>query len=226
MVFGLRRLGGKPSNRQRAEWLHWACRVVMRCAGIRLELSGAPPVQGLIVSNHLSYLDILLYAAAMPCVFVSKVEVRSWPLFGLAARCGGTVFIDRSSRASAAVAAEQIHSLLAEGIPVLVFPEGTSTDGSVVLRFHSTLFGPVVAHGLPITTAAVRYLKGEGYEEKDLCYYGDIHFGPHLFETMGRKDLAGRIDFSPEAHVYQHRRAAADATWQEIVHLRQTHIAL
>jgi 1-acyl-sn-glycerol-3-phosphate acyltransferase len=199
--------------------------VVLSCSGIRLKLNGVPPLQGLIVSNHLSYLDILLYGAAMPCVFVSKIEVRKWPLFGLAASCGGTVFIDRSSRASAATAADQIHSLLAEGIPVLVFPEGTSTDGSVVLRFHPTLFEPVVVHGLPVTTAAVRYLKGADYEEKDLCYYGDIHFAPHLLETMGRKGLAGRIDFSPEAHVYAHRRAAADATWQEIVHLRQAPMA-
>jgi 1-acyl-sn-glycerol-3-phosphate acyltransferase len=183
--------------------------------------NGSTPQHGLVVSNHLSYLDIVLYAAAMPCVFVAKVEVRSWPLVGLAAICGGTIFLDRSSKASAAKAAERMHMLLAEGIPVLLFPEGTSTDGSTVLKFHSTLFEPAVVCGVPISAGAIRYLEGRDYQERDLCYYGDIHFAPHLLETMGRKGMIGRIDFSSQPRVYLHRRVAADETRQEIIALRE-----
>lgn len=175
----------------------------------------------MVVSNHLSYLDIVLYSAAMPCVIVSKIEVRSWPLIGLAASCGGTIFIDRSSKASAAATAERMQAVLAEGIPVLLFPEGTSTDGSEVLKFHSTLFEPAVVNSVPITASAIRYLSGKGYSERDLCYYGDIHFAPHLLQTMGHDSLGGRIDFSSQTRTYPHRRVAADETRQEIVALRE-----
>lgn len=180
-----------------------------------------PPQQGLLVSNHLSYLDIVVYAASAPCIFVSKVEVRSWPLIGLAASCAGTIFLDRSSKASAAATAEHMYAVLAEGVPVLLFPEGTSTDGSAVLKFHSTLFEPAIAHGVPVSTGAIRYLDGADYVERDLCYYGDIHFAPHLLETMGRDGVTARLDYSSQSHVYTHRRAAADEARKEIVALRE-----
>jgi 1-acyl-sn-glycerol-3-phosphate acyltransferase len=220
-VFGIRRLRGRLSSPKKAEWLHWACKFVLRNASIRLQQSGIPPHHGLIVSNHLSYLDILLYGAAMPCVFVSKVEVRSWPLFGLAASCAGTIFIDRSSRASAAAASERMQKLLAEGIPVLLFPEGTSSDGSSVLKFHSSLFEPAVIYGVPVSVSAIRYLGTADYQEKDLCYYGDIHFAPHLLETMGRKSLTACINFSPGQQVYSDRRIAANQTREAVIAIRE-----
>lgn len=216
----MRSLRGGLSTRQRAEWLHWTCKLILRFLGIELVQSGVPPQHGLLVSNHLSYLDILIYAASAPCVFVSKVEVRSWPLIGLAASCCGTVFIDRSSKASAAAAAEQMKSLLAEGVPVLLFPEGTSTDGSAVLKFHSTLFEPAVAHQIPVSAAAIRYLDGSDYQERDLCYYDDIHFAPHILQTMGRDGLTARLDYAPQPHIYAQRRMAADEARNEIVALR------
>jgi lyso-ornithine lipid O-acyltransferase len=157
----------------------------------------------------------------MPCVFVSKIEVRSWPLFGLAASYAGTIFIDRSSRASAAAAAERMQVLLAEGIPVLLFPEGTSTDGASVLKFHSTLFEPAIAHRVPISVSAIRYLSTAEYQERDLCYYGDIHFAPHMLETMGRKNLTARIDFSSQQQIYVDRRVAAEETRQAVIALRE-----
>lgn len=221
VVFGVRRLRGRLSTRQRAEWLHWTCKFVLKTLGVGLVQRGIPPQCGLLVSNHLSYLDIVVFAASAPCVFVSKVEVRSWPLIGLAASCSGTIFIDRSSKASAAATAERMNAILAEGIPVLLFPEGTSTDGSSVLKFHSTLFESVVAHGIPVTAGAIRYLDGPDYQERDLCYYGDIHFAPHLLEMMGRKGVAARLDYSPEPHIYPHRRIAAEETRKEVVALRE-----
>src|SRR5271155_4103497 len=121
---------GNLSYADRARWLHRSCKLVLRRLGFGLRVLGETPKAGLIASNHLSYLDILFYGATVPCVFVAKFEVRSWPLLGLLAALGGTFFIDRRSTASAAEAAERIETLLASGIMVLVFPEGTSSDGA------------------------------------------------------------------------------------------------
>src|SRR5205814_849154 len=76
-----------------------ACRIV-RALEIRTTVQGRPPTQGLVVANHLSYLDIAIISSVMPCFFVSKAEITRWPYFGRAARTGGTIFLDRKSRAS------------------------------------------------------------------------------------------------------------------------------
>ena len=76
--------------------------------GIEYQVEGQPPTRGLVVANHLSYLDILVLSAAMPCFFVAKIEIGGWPFFGKAARIGGTIFVDRSSLASAQSVAEQM----------------------------------------------------------------------------------------------------------------------
>ena len=83
-------------------------------------MEGQPPTCGLVVSNHLSYLDMVIISAAMPCFFVAKMEIGGWPFFGKAARTGGTIFIDRSSLASAMSVAEQISERLSLPIPVPV----------------------------------------------------------------------------------------------------------
>ena len=154
---GSRGSGVRSAWSQRAQWLHGAACRVLKALGIRCIVRGQPPSQGLVVSNHLSYLDIVIISSVMPCFFVSKSEIQRWPYFGEAARSGGTIFIDRKSRASTAEVAGQIGERLKLPIPVLLFPEGTSSDGAQVLRFHSSLFEPAIAAGASITAAAVRY---------------------------------------------------------------------
>jgi 1-acyl-sn-glycerol-3-phosphate acyltransferase len=107
MRLALIRVGGPVTPLRRALWLQSACRGVLRSVGVRWQVNGTPSAHGLVVSNHLSYLDIAVYSAAMPCVFVSKAEVQRWPYFGLAARASGTVFIDRASRAAAGAVARR-----------------------------------------------------------------------------------------------------------------------
>ena len=186
---------------------------------VAVDSRGQRPAEGLIVSNHLSFLDIAVYAAVMPCVFVAKREVRNWPAFGFFARCGGTVFIDRSSRNGAEEAARQIMNVLRTGVPVLLFPEGTSTDGSVVLRFHPSLLEPAIQLGAPITPAAIGY-QVPGAAERDLCYYGDIHFVPSLLETLGRREINTRVEFYPQRDVYAERKAAAAELREKVIALR------
>ena len=217
---GWNRLRGPLNHEQRAMWLQSSCRGVLSSLGIRYRVHGALPTRGLVVSNHLSYLDILIYSAAMPCAFVSKTEINSWPYFGLAARAGGTLFIDRSSRASAAAVAAEMAKRLQLPIPVLLFPEGTSTDGSRVLPFFSSLFQPAVAGGFPVTTAAVRYVIRGGVPESELCWFGEAPFLPHLWKALGTRGFSAELTFG-EPRIFGDRRTAALTTHEEIAVMRE-----
>jgi 1-acyl-sn-glycerol-3-phosphate acyltransferase len=204
---------------RRALWLQRACRQVTRSMGIRFHVEGTAPKDGLLVSNHLSYLDILIYSAAAPCVFVSKAEVNDWPYFGFAARQGGTIFIDRTRRASAQTVVQEMARRLACPVPILVFPEGTSSDGAQVMRFHSSLFEPAAASGAAVTAAAVRYESAGGAPESDLCWYGDEGFLSHLWRTLGGPGFTAQVRFG-QPRVYTNRREAAQKSREEVAALR------
>ncbi len=213
---------------RRALWLQSCCRSVLASLGIRFHVQGAPPVVGLLVSNHLSYLDILIYGAALPCVFVSKAEVARWPFFGFTASQSGTIFIDRTSRASTQAVAQEIARRIAgplsSSIPILVFPEGTSTDGSEVHRFHSGLFEPAAASGAPVTAAAVRYVLEGGVPERELCWYGDEGFLPHLWKALAVPGFMAEVRFS-QPRIYADRRVAARETHAEVAAMRETGVS-
>jgi 1-acyl-sn-glycerol-3-phosphate acyltransferase len=188
--------------------------------GMRLECRGMRPAQGLICSNHLSYLDILVYAAAMPCVFVSKREVRSWPAFGALARNGGTIFVDRQSRTSSENVSRQIGGALEEDVAVLLFPEGTSTDGSTVQRFHPTLLEAAVQLQAEMTPAAIGY-RVQGEEERAMCWFGDAPFLPHLLRTLGKAGVVAEVEFYPERRAYADRKSAALDLHDKVVAMRK-----
>ena len=173
-----------------------------------------------MVANHLSYLDIIIISAVMPCFFVAKMEIDGWPFFGKAARTGGTIFLDRSSLASANSVAEVMTERLQLPVPVLLFPEGTSTDGAQVLRFHSRLIDPATTVGAPITTAAIRYVIDGGVEERELCWYDDESFISHLWKVLGVEGFSAQLKFG-EPQIYPHRRVAADLTHAEITAWRE-----
>jgi len=219
------RMTGRNTLRDRALWLHESALFVMKHMGFRLTVIGEPPPHGLIVANHLSYLDILTFGAASPCFLVSKVQIGSWPLFGRLARAGGTIFVDRSSRRSAESVTDQIAERLQGTVPVLFFPEGTSTDGSRLLRFHSRFYTPAIAAGMPVTAAAVRYMLEDGTPEREACWFGDAPFLPHLWKVLGGPNLSAEIRFG-EARIYAERRSAANETFAEIEEFREQPVAV
>jgi 1-acyl-sn-glycerol-3-phosphate acyltransferase len=218
------RWSGRDSLENRAHWQHEAALRVLDIFGIRLRVTGNLPRGGLMVANHLSYLDIVTFSAALPAFLVSKVEIGGWPFFGTLARAGGALFVDRSSRASAEATTRLIADRLRGPVPVLFFPEGTSTDGSRVLRFHSRFFIPAVNAGLPVTAAAVRYIPEDGSAESKLCWFGDTEFLPHLLKNLGGPNFSAEIQFG-EARVYENRRVAAQQTYAEVVAMRGSDLA-
>jgi 1-acyl-sn-glycerol-3-phosphate acyltransferase len=150
------------------------------------------------------------------------MEIGGWPFFGKAARSGGTIFVDQSSLASAqSVAAQMTERLqLPIPVPVLLFPEGTSTDGSEVIRFHSRLIDPATSLRVPITTAAIRYEVEDGTPERELCWFGDETFVNHLWKVLGVGGFKADVRFG-EPRVYTDRRRAADETRAEITAMRE-----
>ncbi len=184
---------------------------------------GQPPARGLIVANHLSYLDIVILSGITPCFFVAKAEVNRWPFFGWAARAGGALFLDRASLASANRVAAQMSARLELPVPALLFPEGTSTDGSNVLRFHSRLIQPATQISAPIAAVAIRYKIKNGSApetpERELCWYGDAGFLTHLWKVLGMRRCEAVVQFG-EPRVYADCRAAAQQTRAEIVAMR------
>ena len=217
--FWLMRFRGSCTLEQRARWVQQTCTHVLRSMDIGCKVDGQIPTRGLVVANHLSYIDIVLLSAAMPCFFVAKAEIDAWPYFGKAARIGGTMFIRRSSLASAEKVAATIGERLKVQIPVVFFPEGTSTDGNL-LPFHSRLFEPAIQSGSPVTAASIRYVISDGTPERELCWFGDASFGPHLWKTLRSPGFHAELRFG-QPHVYPHRRAAADKTFAEIASMRR-----
>ncbi|MGA7341002.1 MAG: lysophospholipid acyltransferase family protein [Terracidiphilus sp.] len=213
------RLRGPLSLEQSALWLQSSARAILAGLDIRFTVEGRPPARGLVVSNHLSYLDILILSAAMPCSFVSKIEVRRWPYFGKAARAGATIFLDRTSHASTEASAQEIARRLAFPVPILLFPEGTSTDGSRLLRFHARLFQPATQARAPITAAALRYVLENGVDERQLCWFGNAPFLPHLFKVLGVAGFTADIHFGPP-QIYTDPRIAAAETHAEVSAMR------
>jgi len=218
-ALGLMRLRGPLTLERRARWAQWGARKILLALGIEYRVEGQPPASGVVVANHLSYLDILILSAAMPCFFVAKAEIDSWPVFGKIARCSGTMFINRASLASAQKVSAMIAERLSLNVPVLFFPEGTSTDGSSLLRFHSRLFEPAIRAEAPITTATVTYILHDGTPERELCWFGDDAFLPHLWKALGVIGFSAEVCFG-DPQVYPHRRIAADQTHAEISAVR------
>jgi 1-acyl-sn-glycerol-3-phosphate acyltransferase len=215
VTYWMRRLCGPMTLVERAHWLQSAAQRVLRSVGIVSTVVGEAPGSGVVVANHLSYLDIVILSSAMPCFFVAKAEIARWPFFGKAARAGGTLFINRGSLMSAERVASAISERLDLPVPVLFFPEGTSTDGTEVLRFHSRLFEPAVRAAVPVTTATLRYVIEDGSDERELCWYGDDPFLPHLWKALGTAGFMAEVQFG-EPRVYPHRRVAANETHAEI----------
>jgi len=193
--------------------------------GIEWRVEGNRPNHGLIVANHLSYLDVVILSAATPCFFVAKAEIDGWPFFGKAARSGGTIFHDRGSRSSAAIVVREISRRLPLPVPILFFPEGTTTDGSRMLRFRSRLFDPATQVAAPITAASIRYVLSDGTPESELCWYGDATFLPHLWKVLGCAGFHTEVRFG-EPRIYPDRRTAADATQREVEAMRNSAPAL
>lgn len=207
------------SDLDRALWMHEWCGKAMGRLGIKLHVVGQAPDAGLIVSNHLSYIDIFAFGTAMPCVFVSKSEVKDWPVFGTLTTMAGTVYIDRKRRSDTWNANESIRRVLDQGLRVVIFAEGTSSDGTSVLPFYPSLFEPAVEGEVPITAAHIGYTLADGNVGQDIAYWGDMTFFPHLLKLLSKRGLSATVTFNGQPRKFADRKIAAAEMHEEVLKL-------
>lgn len=182
------------------------CRALCWTAGLRLRVTGTPRNSGptLFVVNHCSYLDIPVIARDADATFVAKAEVARWPLFGQAARLTRTLFIQRIG-GEAKTQGRLLLDRLAQGENLLLFAEGTSTDGTGVAPFKSSLFAIVEQVGgstelqvQPVSITYARTLAGEpltGPWRELYCWFGDATMFPHLWRMLGLKGAEVEVHF-------------------------------
>jgi 1-acyl-sn-glycerol-3-phosphate acyltransferase len=189
-------LASKDKRRlARAAWLSRSSRRHLKIFGYSATVSGEIPQNGLLISNHLSYLDILAISATTPAVFVSKADVRRWPLFGWFAAIAGTVFVERERRTHVGAVNREIETALAAGALVVIFPEGTSSNGQTVLPFHTSLLEPAARGGHEIAVGWIHYELDDGDAGNEVCYWGDHSFFPHLVNLMGKRRIRATLRF-------------------------------
>ena len=213
------KLRGRAQPMQRAEWLHRACGRALRRLNITVEASGDIPANGLIVANHLSYLDILALSALAPFVFIAKKEVRSWPIFGWISAKAGTLFVDRERKLDTGKVNESVGEALLAGLRVVLFPEGTSSDGSGVLPFRPSLFEPALVAGAMVTPAYISYTVSNGSVANDVCFWGEMTFLPHLLRLFSIRSVTAYIRFGPMLRDLQDRKQAAEVTRMEVLRM-------
>lgn len=172
-------------------WLKW-CRNVI---GMEVSVTGRPLVTGpaLFVSNHISYLDVIALGSVVDGSFVSRADIRGWPIFGFLATLQRTIFIERNPR-YARQQMDELMARLASGDRLMLFPEGTSSDGNTILPFKSSLFGAaeLKAHGqpIPVQPISIAYTRLDGLPLGRLmrptyAWYGDMDFAPHFWRLLG-----------------------------------------
>jgi 1-acyl-sn-glycerol-3-phosphate acyltransferase len=213
----------QPATRDRLI-MSWARRM-LRVLGVQARVGTAPslPRGALLVCNHVSWLDIYLIYAAQRVHFVSKAEVRAWPVAGWLAHKTGTLFLERGRRADTARVNAEMRTLLASGAWVAVFPEGTTSDGRDLKRFLPSLLQPAVELNCPIVPAALRYRSLEGQYSAEPAYIDQMSIWQSLKQIVSEPGLIAELHFGVPILPNAHRRelaAQAEAATARLLGLR------
>lgn len=221
LVFPL--LGPAQRDRRIMAW----SRGLLRVLGIRPHLDAAPhsPGGALLVCNHVSWLDIYLIYAARRVHFVSKAEVRNWPVAGWLARKTGTLFIERGRRADTARINVEMRALIQTGAWVAVFPEGTTSDGRALRRFMPSLLQPAVELNCPVVPAGLRYRTLDGEYSAAPAYIDNLSMWQSLKKIISEPGLVAELHFGDPILPNGHRRelaAQAEAATARLLGLRAT----
>jgi 1-acyl-sn-glycerol-3-phosphate acyltransferase len=149
-----------------------------------------------IAANHVSWLDIFAISRRAPTRFIAKSEIRDWPLAGWIAERAGTIFIRRERRRDTGRISERVHAALAEGDCVGLFPEGATTEGDEMLKFHSSLFEPAVANAAHVHPCAIRYERADG-PCREVAYVGELSFMQSFGLVMRQRGVVVARSRSP-----------------------------
>jgi 1-acyl-sn-glycerol-3-phosphate acyltransferase len=201
----------------------WSVRM-LALLNVRLEVRGAPPERGpvLLVANHISWLDILVMHAARYCRFVSKADIKRWPLIGALATGGGTIYIERESRRDALRVVHAMAAGLQQGEVVAVFPEGTTGDGIDLLPFHANLIQAAIAARAPVQQVALSFLDARtGARSDSPSYVGDETLLGSVWRTVSGPPLVAVVHYGePQPALGRARREWAAQLRSAVAGLR------
>ena len=207
---------------ERGRWRQMWCRIILHAMRLTLDVHGEFPTSGLLPCNHLSYLDALVLGSLTPAVFVSKAEVRRWPMVGSMCARGGTLFMNRESPRDAVRTNQAATQALLDGVPVVIFPEGTTTNGRIPLPFHPALFQPAVTAHAPVWPLALSYSFQDGRDASaQVAYFGDVRFIPHFMRFMRMRGLHASVRVAAEPASAPSRTSAAQSSWTATAHMLQ-----
>jgi 1-acyl-sn-glycerol-3-phosphate acyltransferase len=185
-------------------WMKRLCQIL----GLKVSTSGTPkPYFGtLIVANHISWLDIIALASIRHATFMSKSEVKSWPVFGLLARASGTLFIERHNKTALVQAVDAIAELLEQGQTVVIFPEGTTSEGTDVGPFYSGLFNAALKTRCLVQPVAISYTRDQ--QRDDIAPYTlNDNFVIHLLRIMQQDSTHIHVDFLAKIRPHSYTRS-------------------
>jgi 1-acyl-sn-glycerol-3-phosphate acyltransferase len=196
----------------------WSARLLGICrVRVEREEGAAPLAHALIVSNHISWLDIFVINSVHPCRFVAKAEIRAWPVLGWLVAQAGTVFIARGKRRDLRHTFKGLVDALGQGQRVAFFPEGTTASQGCLLPFHANLFEAAIDAGAAVQPYALAYLGGEGGWHPAVDFTGDISFADSVLAILGGPPMTVRLRcLAPIGAAGAHRRELARAAQQAI----------
>ena len=230
-----RRFPGWGAAEREAAIALWS-RQVLCILGVHLQVLGEPPPGGplLVVSNHLSWLDIIALNASKPCRFVSKADVKHWPVVGQLVAASGTLFIEREKRRDALRVVHHMAECLQAGDTLAVFPEGTTGEGQGVLPFHANLLQAAVATHTPVQPVGLAYLRGAGQallgeapRHDAPTYIGDTTLVASIWRTACARDVQATVHWGePDRAQGRDRRAWSEALRAEVARLTDQPVAV
>ena len=213
-----------PSSRDRHVQA-WA-RALLKRLDVGLKIVGTPPREGplLLVSNHISWVDIAALHAACHCRFVAKADVKRWPLIGILATGGATLYVKRESRRDAMRMVHCMVQALGARDILAVFPEGTTGNGESVLPFHASLIQAAILADSPVQPVAIQFVDAKsGAPSQAVNYMGDDSLVRSIWRTLSARDLCAVVAFGTvQRAAGRDRRAWAQELRREIIAMRQT----
>ena len=206
----------KAAGRWRSFMFRRWAKAVAAITGMRTVVRGTPPRPPFfLVSNHLSYIDIIALASQLDCVFIAKSDVARWPVIGRLCRSAKTIFIDRKKRKDIPRAIALIEKAMTTGQGVVLFAEGTSTEGARVLPFNSSLLEPAARAGLAVSYASISYRTPatEVPAHLSVCWWGDMTFIKHLPGLFRLPEFYATLVFGEETFQEYDRKILASKLW-------------
>ena len=194
-----------------AAFRRWG-RQLCRLMGARIEVQGRPPTgEFVLVSNHLSYVDIIVLASQIEAAFVAKASLRRWPLLGWAFQTADTIFIDRARKKDLLRVLQAVHRQLDRGLGVLIFPEGTSSKGEEILRLKPSLLRLAAERDYPVHYVTLSYrTPGGAPAHRTVCWWDDTPFLTHVLRLLGLPYFEVTLRFGAEPIRAGDRKLLAD----------------